>query len=933
MNIERIPASAATMPEWKNEIRRRLAGLKLEPMREAAIVEELAQHLDDHYAELLAGGASADDAYRAALAEVRESELLARELRQVERQATPEPVTLGTSRKTHMIADLWQDLRFGARMLAKQRGFTSIAVLTLALGIGANTAIFSVADKLLLRSLPVKDPQQLVLVSGESVNPKFPSSIFSYPYYMDYRAQNDVFSGLLAFAPMNVRVGEGEQSDKLNLEAVSGNYFDVLGIAAEQGRVIQDEDNLNEDAHPVTVISHACWQLRFGGRRDVLGQPLRLNGLRYSVIGVAPAGFTGMRVEVPVEAWTPLMMRRQLQDSTTSNFERKSAWLRLLGRMKPGVALAQAQTSFDLTARRVWEANTTESERKLPFNEKRILLEAGGQGLSSLRRTLGATVKLLLAAVALLLLLACANVAGLLLARAAERRKEIAVRLALGASRWQIIRQLLTESLLLAGLGAAASLLFAPWLYHLLFAFQPGFVAERSTLQSSLDGRVLAFTALTALVSGVLFGLFPAWQSARTDLIPALKDAQAEQRERHWNARGALVVAQVALALVMLIGAGLLVRSVQRLFAIDPGFRSEKLLIVGCELPRSAYAAATGEAGKRAVDERHMQFFTQLAERLSASPGVAAATTATITPLSNVIGKTSVVIEGWPSKPGENLAIDDTIVGPGYHELLGIPFVKGRGFTARDNANAPGVVIVNETLARTYFPNQNPLGKRLSRGRGQPWLEIIGVTRDHRLHSLTEAPQPHLDRPALQHPYGTFARLVVRTQLDPLVLWPAVRKEALALNPQVSLEPPTTLDEEVKASLATARMASALTTLFGLTALLLAALGLYGVMARAVERRTREIGIRMALGAAASDVLRLVLRQGLWLTGLGLALGLAAALALTRLWQSQLYGVGATDPLTFSVVALLLASVALLACWMPARRATKVDPLVALRSE
>ncbi len=832
--------------------------------------------------------------------------------------------------------EMIRDLRYGMRMLLKQPGFTSIAVLTLALGIGANTAIFSVVDKLLVRSLPVKEPQQLAIVSGESVNPKFMNNLFSYPDYVDYRAQNEVFSSLLARGQLNdIRFGEGERSDKLSVELVSDNYFDVLGLTAAQGRLIQAEDNRNEDAHFVAVISDSCWQRRFGGKRDVIGQTMLLNGAPYTIIGIAPAGFRGLRLEVPSEVWAPLMMRRQLLGATTSNFERKGGSLRLLGRLKPGVSLAQAQASFDLTARRIWEANTTQSDRKLPFNEKRILMEPGGQGFSTLRLALGDTLKLLSGVVALLLLLACANVANLSLARATGRRKEIAVRLALGANRWQIIRQLLIESLLLAGLGAGVGLLFAPWLYQLLLVFQSGFVLEGSLLQGSLDARVLGFTACTTLLSGLLFGLVPAWQSARADLVPALKDSEgsAAQRERRWNVRSVLVVAQVALALVMLTGAGLLVRSLQRLFAIDPGFRTEKLLIVMCDLPLAPYAAAKDEAGMRAADERNNQYYFQLAERARALPGVEAATTAFITPFSGNIGKTSVVIEGRQTKPGENIAIDNSKAGPGYHELMGIPLVAGRGFTERDNANAPGVVIVNETLARTYFPNQSPLGKRLSLGINNPWLEIIGVTRDHHLHSLTEAPLPHLDLPALQRPYGSFARLVVRTKLDPMALWPTVRKEALTLNPQVTLYPPTTLDDEIKGSIAAARMASTLTSLFGLTALLLAAIGLYGVMSYAVSRRTREIGIRMALGAERSNVLRLVIKQGLLLTGIGIALGLLAALLLTRLIQSLLYGVGTTDPLTFGAMALLLAGVALLACYIPAQRATKVDPLAALRHE
>lgn len=829
--------------------------------------------------------------------------------------------------------EMFQDLRFGMRMLLKHKGFTFIAVLTLALGIGANTAIFSVADKVLLRSLPVKEPQQLALVAGETVNPKFLNNIFSYPDYVDYRDQNEAFSGLTAFAWFSARLGEGESSDKLQLEAVSGNFFAVLGVAAAQGRAIQDEDNRNEDAHPVAVISNSCWQRRFGGKQDVVGQTMLLNGASYTIIGIAPAEFAGMRLESQVEAWVPLMMRRQLTGATITG--RKSAWLRLLGRLKPGIPLAQAQISFDLTARRIWEANTSETDRKLPFNEKRILLEPGGQGISSLRRSLPETLKLLSGVVVLLLVLACANVANLSLARATGRRKEIAIRLALGAHRWQIVRQLLIESVLLAGLGAVVGLLLAPWLYQLLFAYMPYFDLQGSSLRNSLDARVLAFTACTALLSGILFGMVPAWQSARANVVPALKDGEgnAGQRERRWNLRSGLVVAQVALALVMLIGAGLLVRSLQRQFAIDPGFRAENLLIVGCDLPRAMAAASNDEASKRAATERVNQYFDQLTEQVQALPGVEAVTTAKLTPFDGNIGKTSVVIEGWQSNPGENLALEYSQVGAGYHELMEIPLVAGRGFTERDDANAPGVVIVNETLARTYFPNQNPLGKRLSLGLNKPWLEIVGVMRDFRLHSLTETPVPHLDLPALQQPYGSFARLLIRAKLDPMMLWPAVRKEALALNAQVTVSPPTTLEDEIKGSIAAARMASTLTSLFGLTALLMAGIGLYGVMAYTVSRRTREIGIRMALGAERNKVLGLILKQGLLLTAIGIALGLLAAMALTRLVQTMLYQVGTTDPLTFGLVVLLLAGVAMLACYIPARRATKIDPLTALRHE
>lgn len=506
---------------------------------------------------------------------------------------------------------------------------------------------------------------------------------------------------MLAYSPATVKLGAGEQSDKLILNLVSGNYFELLGVPAAQGRVISREDNRAEDAHPVAVISHICWQRRFGGQPGMVGQTVQLNGASYTIIGVAPAGFGGTRLSGQPEAWVPLVMRRQLLSATTSIFDRKSAWLNLMGRLKPGVGLTQAQTSFDQTARRIWEANTTPSERKLPFNEKRMLLQPPNI-TAFLRGTLGPTFKLLLSVAALLLVLACASVANLLLAHAMTRRKEIAVRLALGASRWQMIRQLLTESLLLAALGAGAGLLLAPWLYKLLFAFQPGFTIENSTLEDSLDARALGFTVLVAVVSGVLVGLAPAWQSARADLIPALKVAEgiAAQTGGGWNMRNALVVAQVALALVMLVGAGLLVRSLQRLFAIDPGFRAENLLMVPLELPPAPYATANDEESQRAVNERNNQYFAQVAERVKTLPGVESATSATVTPFSNSIAKYSVEIEGWQPQPGENIALEYSLVGPGYHEIMKIPLVMGRGFTEHDNSSAPGVVIINETLQR-----------------------------------------------------------------------------------------------------------------------------------------------------------------------------------------------------------------------------------------
>jgi len=912
------------MPDWKPEVRRRLANLKLEPTREAAIVEELAQDLADCYTELLASGATEAEAYQRTLAELSGSELLARELRYVERQINLEPIVPGTNRRTNMLADLWQDLRYGARMLVKQPGFTFVAVLTLALGIGANTAIFSLADKLLIRWLPVRAPGELVLLSAESVNPRFLNNIFSYPDYIDYRERNEVLAGLIAFIPIAGRLEAGAQEERINVELVSGNYFEVLGVPPVRGRSFLPEEDQTPGAHPVAVLSYGFWQRRFGGDPNLIGRSVKINDQSLTVIGIARAGFTGIALESPVDVFAPLMMRPQLRPGGLPLEARNAAWLRLMGRLKPGLTLPQAQASLDLLARQIREANTPLSNRGLPFYEKQMLLEPGGKGTSILRREMSGTLKLLMAVGILLLLSACANLASLLLARSAARRREIAVRLALGASRARLIAQLLTESVLLVLPGALAGLLIAPWLYGLLLAFQPQIVMAQTALGASLDGRVLIFTLLVSLLSGVLFGLAPALQSARTDLVAALKDAEPgfSQGARRLNVRHLLVVAQVALTLVMLVGGGLFIRTLRNLLAIDPGFRPEQVLRVPLELPRQKYDA-----------EKSNQFYRTLIERLKALPGVEAVTVAGRTPLDGARRSMSVVIEGYQVQPGENIGVTFNQVGPAYHELMRIPIVQGRGFTAEDRAGAAGVVIINEALARLYFPNQNPIGKRLSRGPGQPWLEIIGVTRNIMLGALTETPAPQIDLPAWQQPIGNYARVLMRTTGDSDGLIAAVRREVQLLDPGVALRGISTLSEDMLDSIAPARMAATLTNLFGLTALLLAAIGLYGVMAFAVSQRMQEIGIRMALGARNASVLWLVVRQGMKLALLGVVIGLCAAWAMARLITRFLYGVSATDPLTFAAIALLLLVVALLACLAPARRATKVDPLVALRCE
>jgi predicted permease len=820
---------------------------------------------------------------------------------------------------------LWQDLRYGARMLLKKPGFTLIAVITLALGIGANTAIFSVADKLLVRSLAVKEPGQLVLINSVSVNPYFVSNAFSYPNFSDYRAQNQVLSGLLAFTTTQLELKTNDRIERVSGEYVSGNYFDVLGVRAARGRTFSPEEDRTPGTQPVVVVSDGFWRRRFNADPNLIGQTVTLNNIPLTVIGVAPPSFNGMILEEPTEVWVPALMHPLLAQSKFIE-SRKDGWLVLMGRIKEGVSQAQAEASLDTLAQQIKEANTPPGTitKGLPFSEQHIKFEPGGRGISILRKRFSSPLKLLMAVVGLVLLIACANVAGLLLARGVARRREMAIRLAMGASGWRVARQLLTESLLLAASGGAVGLLLAPWLVTLLVKTQARLSVAQTLLGDSLDLRVLAFTALATLLAGIVFGVVPSVVASRTDLVPALKEegGVSGQRERRFGFRSLLVVAQLALAIVVLTGAGLCIKSLRNLLAIDPGYQTEGVLVVPLELDEKKYDKARGVALQR-----------QFLERLSALPGVESVSYGLVMPLSGSRYMSSIFVDGRQPLPDEQMAFDANTVGPRYHETMGIGIVAGRGFTEQDRAGAPGVVIINETMARRLFPGENALGKRLRLGTNAPPLEIIGVARDIKHHDLTETPIPHFDLPALQRGYDSYTNFVVRVKGRAADLIPSMRGELLALDSMLSVSGINPMSEQIGKAISGMRLASSLIGVFGLVALLLASVGLYGVMAWTVSRRTREIGVRMALGAQATDVLKLILKQGMSLVAIGVAAGLSVTFIATRLIDSLLYGVSRTDPATFAIVVLLLAGAALLACYVPARRATKVDPMVALRHE
>ena len=817
------------------------------------------------------------------------------------------------------------DLRYAVRTLLKRPGFTLVMVLTLVLGIGANTAIFSITDKLLLRSLPVKNPEQLFQITSVSVSPHFVSNAFSYSVFKDYRNQNRVLADITAFSRTELQLKTDQGSQRVNSEYVGGNYFDFLGVAAAQGRTFAPDEDSTPGAQPVVVISENFRRRKFGDESPI-GKTLSLNDVPLTIVGTAPEQFHGMNLETPTDIWVPVLMHPQLTQSKLLE-NRKGVFLNLLARTKAGVPVEQSEREFDVVAQRVREANTPAGTitKGLPFSEQHVKFEPVGKGISLLRKRFASPLKLLMTVVALVLIIACANIAGLLLARGISRRKEMAIRLSLGANGWRVARQLLTESLLLALVGGAGGLLVAPWIVSLIVNSQSRLDVARTLLGSTLDKRVLVFTALSTLIAGLLFGVLPAWQSSKADLVPMLKDegSFSKQRDRRFNFRSLLVVGQLALAIVVLIGAGLCVKSLRNLIAIDPGYRTENVLVVPFELDDKKYDEVHGAALQR-----------QAYERLANLPGVERVSYGQVIPFSGSRSVSSLFVEGRQPMPNEQMAFDSSVVGPQYHETMGIDIIEGRGFAEQDREGSLPVVIINEELAQRLFPGEKALGKRVTLKTNGTGLEIIGISRDVKHHELTEAPIPHFDLPALQRGYDSYTNIVLKTSGPASSLTSAVHNELLNLDPSLDLRDTYALSSQVAGTLAATRLASTLIAVFGIVALLLASIGLYGVMAWMVGRRTREVGIRMALGAQRRDILRMVLINGLVLTLVGIGLGVLSALVTTRLIDTQqLYGVSATDPFIFIAISLLLIVVSLFACYLPARRATKVDPLVALRYE
>ncbi|MCA1817263.1 MAG: ABC transporter permease [Acidobacteria bacterium] len=839
---------------------------------------------------------------------------------------------------------LWQDLRYGARTMIQTPGFTLVAVVSLALGIGANTSIFSFVNAVLLKLPAVSDPARLVYVF--SGNRSTPYNVASYPDYVDLRDRNRSFAGLAAFSPIGVSMTEAGEPDSVSGLIVAGNYFDLLGVRAERGRTFQPEEDKIGAAAPVVVISHALWRSRFGGDESVVGRKLLLNGQPFTVIGVAPAGFDGAQVGRTNDIYVPMAMQAVVRPprggySGEMNpdllSKRGPRWLDMVGRLKPGVTPAQAQVEMSALAAQLAAA--------YPDTNKDVTAAVTpmSQGDPGERGRLVSVATLLLAVVGLVLLIACANVANLLLARAAGRRKEISIRLALGASRARLVRQLLTESVLLSVAGGALGLLIAFWLADALKMYSPPANLFDVAFDFSLDRSVLAFTLVLSVLTGVVFGIAPALASSRPDLVAALKDetvlvaGQGSAFARRFSLRNLLVVAQVALSLVLLVGAGLFLRSLRSAQRIDLGFEPEDVMTMPLQINLLRYTKAQGQ-----------DFYRRVLERVEAIPGVESATMTRTPPLSGASRQSSVIVEGQQQSPdrvsssettgggavevSENTTLSSPVARR-YFETLKIPLLRGRDFGEADREGAPGVAVVNETFVARYLGGQDPVGRRISlSGEKGPWLEIVGLVRDGKYVTVGEEPAPFVYQPLAQR-HETGMTLLVRTSGDPARFVSQVRERVHSVEPNLPLNASRTMTELLAMSLFPARMGAILLGCFGLLALLLASVGLYGVMSYSVSRRTREIGIRMALGAESGSVLRLVLREGMTLVAVGVAVGLVAALAATRLLAGFLYGVSTTDPAAFAAVAALLALVALVASLIPARRAARIDPMVALRYE
>ena len=899
------------MPDFKVEIRARLAKIGLSPVREAEIVEELSQHLEDEYERALSCGTSEEEARQQVLEQLNTPDLLQHELKHVEQRGSENPIELGTEGKINVFADLRQDLRYGLRTLAKNPAFTSIAIVALALGIGANSAIFSAVDAVLLRPLPFKKPEQLVMLWENATHLGFPKNTPSPANFLDWQKQGGAFTGMAAMVERSFNLTGVGEPERLDGRRVSANLFDLLGVRAVLGRTFVPDDD-RPGSH-VVLLSYSLWQRRVGSDPSVIGHALALNGESYTVIGIMPRfvqlpGFANRNDQL----WVPIAFPPE------EAAQRGNHFLEVIARMKPGITLKQAQAEMETIAARLAQQypdyNTRLGAVVVPLHEEVV-------------GDIKPALLVLLGAVGFVLLIACANVANLLLARAAVRQKEIALRLALGASRSRLMRQFLTESVLLAVFGAGLGLLLALGGIRILKTFIPATISQVQTI--NIDARVLIFTALVAVLTGIGFGLAPALQASHLNLNDTLKEGgrDAGGGSKGNRLRGLLVIGEVAVSFVLLIGAGLLINSFFHLRNLEPGFRADHLLTMKVDLSEVKYPDR----------ERRAAFFDEVIRRVRALPGVQSAAVAGNLPLTYNGDSMNISVEGVPDPPPDQRP--DVIfraIGPGYFGTMGISIIRGRDFTDQDKADSKNVVVISEKTAQHFWPGQDPIGRRLKPGSSTsntPWREVIGIVKDVRQNDFIAAPKMQM--------YFTYRQLkdlapnalVIRTSIEPLSLAASARDAIWSVDRDQTVADIDTMEHIVAESVARQRFSMLLLGLFATLALLLASVGIYGVMTYSVAQRTHEIGIRIALGARRADVLQMTIKQGLRLVGAGMILGLAAAFILTRVLESLLFGISATDPVTFFGISLVLLAVAILASYLPALRATKVDPIIALRAQ
>jgi predicted permease len=814
-------------------------------------------------------------------------------------------------------------------MLLKNPGFTLVVVFTLALGLGANAAIFSLMDRVLLQTLPVANPEQLaVLSSFDSDGETEIDQSFSYPMYRDLRDRNDVFSGVIVRGSTQMNVSHGEQTERVRGELVSGNFFEVLGVRPWAGRLFTQDDDRAPGAHPVAVLSYSYWESRFGKDQDLIGKTILINEHPLTVIGVTPPGFYGVNLSNSPDVRVPMMMTPVFNPLPPTRLQSwRHQWLTIMARRKADVSQEQAQASLNVLYRQLREAEAQQlppdlgAADRAEFLAQRIAVIPGDQGFRHLQAELKTSLWVLFGATCAVLLILCANLANLMMARATVRAQETAVRLALGAGRLRLLRQWLVEGMVLAIFGGAVGVVIALWIKSGLMAFIPA--DFRVNLSGPFDWRLYLFIFGVAILLGVAFSLAPAIQAARQVFAPGLRleSRSFTSAGRLLSLRSALILVQVALSLPLLFTAALLLKTLQNLRAVDTGFGKENVLLASVNPALNGYAP-----------ERSANFFNELLARTRALPGVKHASLASDSPISGGWDSNTISVEGYTPRQGERMSGDVTTISTDYFKTLAIPLVAGRDFSEEDREGSPKVAIVNEKLAKHFFGTTDPIGKKIGLGKA-PDITIVGVIKDAQYVTLRSAIRRHFYLPVTQEKVLTNLTLQVKAESDPQVVAGAVRGELKALDPHLPLYNVKTLATEIDESLVQERLVTWLSSAFGLLATLLTALGLYGVLTFSVARRTREIGIRVALGAQRRDVFKLIMIRGVVLVGIGALVGVGAAIALSRVLESLLFGVKPNNVATLVIVSVGLIAIALVACWIPARRATRVDPLVALRYE